>query len=561
MLDGWRRGELLSGRALAIVLASLIPSSGLRTLHAAKRGVGFALRRGANRAQRAVRRRAEQGEFARASRWIRRRSSRLSRCVVITDGEQRSALALARSLGRAGHRVIVCASNRRSLAGVSRYAAECVATPSPLEAPDAFADAVTNATRRYSADVLLPVVEASLLAILPRRKEIDPCVIPFPSSERFAEICDKSLVLAAAGRHGIATPRQHVLRQRGDLDRLNGALRFPVVAKPARSVSGDAAGRFKAGSEYADDQAALAALIDRVRGDGYPMLVQERIVGPGIGIFVLMWDGELRAAFSHRRIREKPPSGGVSVVSESIALDAALLDRSVQLLRDFDWRGVAMVEYKLDARTGTPYLMEVNGRFWGSLQLAIDAGVDFPNILVNAACGLSDACDRRLQDRSPPALGVGRRRQPAAATAPLAVARLPLPDSASGAIERPDRFRTSVRSGDTRRGAAPRRSHAFRSRNSKLASRTMTSARESRAEASPRQRLSGAGWQRSFDGGSGAGRWCLAYHNIVPTGERPTGESSLHLPQRQFATHLDLIASAARVVPLDSLFEESDRVG
>jgi glycosyltransferase involved in cell wall biosynthesis len=62
VLDGWRRGELLSGRALAIVLASLIPSSGLRTLHAAKRGVGFALRRrGANRAQRAVRRRADKG--------------------------------------------------------------------------------------------------------------------------------------------------------------------------------------------------------------------------------------------------------------------------------------------------------------------------------------------------------------------------------------------------------------------------------------------------------------------------------------------------------------------
>jgi predicted ATP-grasp superfamily ATP-dependent carboligase len=312
----------------------------------------------------------------------------VSRCVVITDGEQRSTLALARSLGKVGHRVVVCASNRRSLAGMSRYADECVTTPSPLDAPDAFADAVANATHRYSADVLLPVVEASLLAILPRRKEIDPCVIPFPSSERFAEICDKSLVLAAAGRRGIATPRQHVLRQRGDLDQLNGALRFPVVAKPARSVSGGAAGRFKGGSEYADDQVGLVALIDRVRSDAYPMLVQERIVGPGIGIFVLMWNGELRAAFSHRRIREKPPSGGVSVVSQSVALDAALLERSVQLLRDFDWRGVAMVEYKLDARTGTPYLMEVNGRFWGSLQLAIDAGVDFPNILVNAACGL-----------------------------------------------------------------------------------------------------------------------------------------------------------------------------
>jgi hypothetical protein len=31
--------------------------------------------------------------------------------------------------------------------------------------------------------------------------------------------------------------------------------------------------------------------------------------------------------------------------------------------------------------------MEINGRFWGSLQLAIDAGVDFPVLLVDAALG------------------------------------------------------------------------------------------------------------------------------------------------------------------------------
>jgi glycosyltransferase involved in cell wall biosynthesis len=54
VLDGWRRRELISGRALGILLASLIPSSGLRAIHAVKRGVmGLALaRRGANRAVR-----------------------------------------------------------------------------------------------------------------------------------------------------------------------------------------------------------------------------------------------------------------------------------------------------------------------------------------------------------------------------------------------------------------------------------------------------------------------------------------------------------------------------
>jgi predicted ATP-grasp superfamily ATP-dependent carboligase len=31
--------------------------------------------------------------------------------------------------------------------------------------------------------------------------------------------------------------------------------------------------------------------------------------------------------------------------------------------------------------------MEINGRLWGSLQLAIDAGVDFPRLLVSCAMG------------------------------------------------------------------------------------------------------------------------------------------------------------------------------
>jgi predicted ATP-grasp superfamily ATP-dependent carboligase len=45
-----------------------------------------------------------------------------------------------------------------------------------------------------------------------------------------------------------------------------------------------------------------------------------------------------------------------------------------------------MVEFKV-APDGTPYLMEVNARFWGSLQLAIDAGVDFPHLLYQLAVG------------------------------------------------------------------------------------------------------------------------------------------------------------------------------
>ena len=114
-------------------------------------------------------------------------------------------------------------------------------------------------------------------------------------------------------------------------------------------------------------------------------LVQEYIPGEGRGVFLLMNQGRVRAAFADRRVHEKPPSGGVSVVSESMALDPRLLAYAQQLLAALKWHGVVMVEFKHDRRDGRAKLLEINGRFWGSLQLAVDAGIDFPYLLYRMA--------------------------------------------------------------------------------------------------------------------------------------------------------------------------------
>src|SRR5262249_6286836 len=58
-----------------------------------------------------------------------------------------------------------------------------------------------------------------------------------------------------------------------------------------------------------------------------------------------------------------------------------------RLLASLRWTGVAMVEFRRSP-TGRAALMELNPRFWGSLQLAIDAGVDFPSLLVDLHRGV-----------------------------------------------------------------------------------------------------------------------------------------------------------------------------
>jgi hypothetical protein len=79
------------------------------------------------------------------------------------------------------------------------------------------------------------------------------------------------------------------------------------------------------------------------------------------------------------------------VRAESVPLDPRLAEQAERLLRRFHWRGVAMVEFKQDQASGRTCLMEVNGRLWGSLQLAIHAGVDFPRLLVDAALNRAPA--------------------------------------------------------------------------------------------------------------------------------------------------------------------------
>ena len=310
------------------------------------------------------------------------------RVVLVTDGEQRAALAAVRSLGRAEFTVVVASSRAQSLAGVSRFARHHVKVASSLDHPADFVTAIEDVVRDLAVDVVLPMTENSLLAILGARNRFSGVSIPFATLDEFERISDKATLLETAKEVGIAVPEQWVVPTPSCIDGIDTSrVGFPVVLKPTRSVVEAAEARRKVSVSHASDAAQLIQHLREYPAEAFPILVQRRIVGPGIGVFLLVWEGKTVAAFGHRRIRESPPSGGVSVYRESVAPSQSLVARSRALLDRFAWKGVAMIEYKLDEQTGIPYLMEVNGRFWGSLQLAIDAGIDFPTLLVHHALG------------------------------------------------------------------------------------------------------------------------------------------------------------------------------
>jgi predicted ATP-grasp superfamily ATP-dependent carboligase len=309
--------------------------------------------------------------------------------ILITDGNERAALAAARSLIRAGHEVHVASSRRFALAAVSRHVRAHRLATDPFADPGAHAAGLSALAHAEAIDVLLPMTDQTVEAVLEHRASFPTTTaIPFPDLATYRAASDKHHIEELAAACGFSIPETRVFRAWGGPDEaLPDADFFPAVVKPHRSVVFDGATRRKLTVTPVADAAACRAALSRLPPSAYPVLLQRHVSGVGEGFFALRWQGRIVAMFAHRRLREKPLTGGVSVYRESIALDERLALPGRRLLDALDWTGVAMIECKRDPATGRQYVMEMNGRFWGSLQLAIDAGVDFPALLVHCLAG------------------------------------------------------------------------------------------------------------------------------------------------------------------------------
>ncbi len=300
--------------------------------------------------------------------------------ILITEGDNRSALAVTQSLGKRGHRVVVAAAKAKSLASCSRYCAQGCAVPDPMSHGEAYVAAICDLAVQENIELIFPMTEQSIYRLNPVRGSLPAQTrLACPAPGMMAAVADKLSLLRLAESLQVATPQTFYLSGTDELSTVIGKIAsYPVVVKPAlsRRLS---EGRFLFGGvRYAATPAELAQLYATTPVLRYPSLIQEKIYGPGTGLFTLYDKNRHLALFSHKRLREKPPSGGVSVVSESVPLDEEMVAAADRLLAAVGFAGVAMVEFKRDQRDGKAKLMEINGRFWGSLQLAVACGVDFP---------------------------------------------------------------------------------------------------------------------------------------------------------------------------------------
>jgi len=305
--------------------------------------------------------------------------------VFITDGHWRKTLAATRALGRYGVKVTIGETTRLATAALSKYCRRCVVYPSPFLQPQAFIARIYDLLSRQPFEMLLAMEDRTLDLVTRHRNRLSRLTyLPVVDNTQLCHAQRKDKILKLATRLGLPVPRTWYIDSLSTIDEIKQRLPYPVVIKPR--IGGGAVG--VAYPRNADELVHQYHAVHR--RFAFP-LIQEKIPRDGAGYgasFLMDENSRVMAAFVHKRLREYPVTGGASTLRESVRHDT-LRDMGATLLRALGWFGVAMVDFKIDPRDGTPKLMEINPRFWGSLALAIAAGVNFPYLLLKMARGES----------------------------------------------------------------------------------------------------------------------------------------------------------------------------
>jgi len=288
--------------------------------------------------------------------------------ILLLDAEARSTLAILRSIGKNyDFELYVAGRKNDDICRFSKYAKKFFLYEDPLDSKNEFINSLELIIKENNIDYIFPCSDLTFYPI---------CESDFydaykdkliaPDSEKYLITFDKKRMNEVAQKCDVLVPKEYE----------RDALVYPCVIKPRQSrfyINDKMVHGFR---EFVKDEKEANDFFIAIKNMDNDPLIQEIVEGSGNGVFLASKDGEIFATFSHERIREVPPGGGASTLRKATVVNNKLLKSASQLIYELKWSGIAMVEFKGD------YFIEINGRPWGSMDLAISSGVDFPSMMI-----------------------------------------------------------------------------------------------------------------------------------------------------------------------------------
>lgn len=299
--------------------------------------------------------------------------------ILVLGDNSRALLACVRSYGKAGHRVYLADCKKNNVLK-SKYIHEHIILPDFDKNPDEWCKEIQRLIFNEQFDFIIPTNDGNTIKFSYFRKKYgSPRGLYLPDDCVKSITDDKEKSTELAKKLGVPVADTMMISNKKNMEYIVGEWGFPIVVKPHFSFT-ESSTRKKDVVLVLNNQEDYYRQKDDIKlylSKYGSVIVQKYFGGRGVGIELLAKDGEILTAFQHIRIHE-PKNGGGSSSRKSVAIDERLYNDARKIVKELNYTGVLMVEFKYNTDNNTYIFIELNARFWGSLPLSISAGIDFP---------------------------------------------------------------------------------------------------------------------------------------------------------------------------------------
>lgn len=303
--------------------------------------------------------------------------------IFVPEVASSGAIAVVRSLGRAGYPVHAVCDDADAVGLHSRYAGHRAIHP-PYES-DEYLPWLRDYLRQKEIKAIVPS-EGFWLATWGHGEEFRALCPDVRSLDRVYLCISKCSVADRWQSHPDPRLRGHlpetwVLRKGEDLpESLRRWREYPLYLKVDSLHTPSRVAGFV---QRIDSATVLEVAVGAALAKAPVCLVQQTVPGRKACYNVLLKDDRVVAETMCLASHENPHSGGLTALRRTWWHDAMAQDAR-RRVRALGWTGVAMVEYKYEARQDRFWFVELNSRFWAALNLDLMAGVDFPRLQLDS---------------------------------------------------------------------------------------------------------------------------------------------------------------------------------
>ncbi len=300
--------------------------------------------------------------------------------VLLLDGGGTQTLPIAKSLYKMGHEVHIFFQHKLNYGSVTRYAYKKIQTHSVKNEAE-YMPYLKDYIAKNEIDVLIPMSDPTAEFLSKHKESLTQlCRYVAPDYETFMKGYDKNLLMNVCREHGFPHPRTFDM-ETTEISSIPDSM-FPAILKPNLTTGGR-------GMKILNSREELELVYENNVAEYGQCHLQEYIASGGQQLKVELFVDEkqnLIASSVMHKIRFYPVSGGSSCFNVTVS-DDSLVKICHEVLVKISWVGFADFDLIEDPKDGIRKIMEINPRVPACLKSAVDSGIDYGNLIVDASMG------------------------------------------------------------------------------------------------------------------------------------------------------------------------------